>query len=283
MTIHTHASIYVPSSVGYALLPARPVNKRGLGLPRDGTRFETEAPLGGRPQAQEEGARAAEGAGPADYRPEELADYLDDLVERVRRLLGDELVGVYLMGSAALGGYVHGRSDVDVTVVVRAPLERSVKEAMVAALRHEALPCPARGLELVVYARGRPDPELNLNSGERMPFVATFAPGEDSPHWFVLDRAILAARGRVLSGPPPAEIFPVPSEEEILEALSLGLQWYRDRPEEPRDDAALNAVRARAYLERGEWISKAEAVERLLDEVSSSVESRRARLRGRAR
>jgi hypothetical protein len=202
---------------------------------------------------------------------------------RVRRVLGGELVGVYVAGSAALGGYVHGRSDVDVAVVVRAPLERSMKEALVAAARHEALPCPARGLELVVYARGRPDPELNLNSGERMPFLATFEPGEDSPHWFVLDRAILNARGRALVGPPPSEVFPSPSEEEILEALAVSLRWYRDRPEEPRDDAALNAVRARAYLEDGEWISKAEAVERLLDEVSSSVESRRAQLRGRAR
>ena len=239
--------------------------------------------MGGRPQAQEEGARAAEGAGPADDRPEELAEYLDELVERVRRVLGGELVGVYLMGSAALGGYVHGRSDVDVTVVVRAPPERSVKEALVAAVRHEALPCPARGLELVVYARGHLDLELNLNSGERMPFHATFEPGEDSPHWFVLDRAILATRGRALAGPPAAEILAVPSEEEILEALAVGLQWYRDRPEEPRDDAALNAVRAKAYLESDAWISKAEAVERLLDEVSSSVESRRARLRGRGR
>ena len=252
-------------------------------MPRDGTRFETEAPLGGRPQAQEEGARAAEGAGPADDRPEELAEYLDELIDRVRRVLGDELLGVYLMGSAALGGYVHGRSDVDVTVVVRAPLDRLVKDALVAGLRHEALPCPARGLELVVYARGRPDPELNLNSGERMPFLATVGPGEDSPHWFVLDRAILAARGRALAGPPPAEIVPAPSEEEILEALAVGLKWYRDHPDEARDDAALNAVRARAYLERGEWISKAEAVERLLDEVRSSVESRRAQLRGQGR
>jgi hypothetical protein len=198
-------------------------------------------------------------------------------------VLGEELVGIYLMGSAALGGYAHGRSDVDVAAVVRGPLDRPVKDAVVAALRHEALPCPARGLELVVYAQGLSDPELNLNSGGRMPFLATFEPGEDSPHWFVIDRAILAARGKALAGPPPADVFAAPSEEEILEALAVGLQWYRDRPEEPRDDAALNAVRARAYLERGEWISKAEAVERLLDDVSSSVESRRARLRGRAR
>jgi hypothetical protein len=250
----------------------------------DGTRFETEAPLGGRSAAQEEGARAAQGADAAEHVPPvELTAYLDELVARVRGLLGDELVGVYLAGSGALGGYIHGRSDVDLAVVARNPLERSKKDELVAALRHEALPCPARGLELVVYAQGKPLPELNLNTGARMDFLATFEPGQDSPHWFVLDRAIIGQRGLVLTGPLPAEALVPPSEDEILDALAIGLRWYRDRPDEPRDDAALNAVRSRAYLETGRWASKAEAVELLLDEVSSSVESRRAQSRGRGR
>jgi hypothetical protein len=192
-------------------------------------------------------------------------------------------VGAYLAGSGALGGYVHGRSDVDVALVVRRPLDRSQKDGLVASLRHEAFPCPARGLELVVYAQDSGVPELNLNTGERMEFLATFAPGADSPHWFVLDRAIIGQRGLVLTGPPAAEALAPPSEDEILEALAIGLQWYRDRPNEPRDDAALNAVRSRAYLETGRWASKAEAVELLLDEVRSSVESRRARSRDRGR
>lgn len=250
-----------------------------------GTRFETEGALGGRPPAQEEGARAAQGADASGQQqpPVELAEYLDEVVERVRRVLGDELVGVYLAGSGALGGYIHGRSDVDVAVVVREPLDRATKDELVASLRHEALPCPTRGLELVVYAQGRPLPELNLNTGERMAFLATFEPGTDSPHWFVLDRAIIGQRGVVLAGPPPADGLVPPTEDELLEALAVGIQWYRDRPEEPRDDAALNAVRSRAYLETGRWASKAEAVELLLDEISSSVESRRARSQDRGR
>jgi hypothetical protein len=170
---------------------------------------------------------------------------------------------------------VHGRSDVDVAVVVRSPLPRGTKEAIVGALRHEALRCPARGLELVVYASGSDVPELNLNTGARMDFLATFEPGEDSPHWFVLDRAILLARGLTLAGPPPDQAFLAPSEEEVFDALALGLRWYRDRPEEPRDDAVLNAVRTRAYLETGRWASKAEAAELLVDEVSRAVASRR--------
>lgn len=168
-------------------------------------------------------------------------------------------------------------------MVARSSLSRATKDSLVAALRHEAIPCPARGLELVVYAQGNPVPELNLNSGARMDFLASFEPGEDSPHWFVLDRAILGARGRVLTGAPLADAFPPPTEAAILEALATGLRWYRERPDEPRDDAALNAVRTRAYLETGTWTSKAEAVELLLDEVSASVESRRTRWRDRGR
>jgi hypothetical protein len=109
-----------------------------------------------------------------------------------------------------------------------------------------------------------------------MPFHATFEPGGDSPHWFVLDRAIIAQRGLALTGPPPAEVLETPGEAEILDALAGGLQWYRDHSEEPRDDATLNAVRSRAWLQTGRWTSKAEAVELLLDEVEHGVESRRA-------
>ena len=229
-------------------------------------------------------ARAAQGADAADHGPPvELAGYLEELVARARRSLGDDLVGAYLAGSGALGGYIDGRSDVDVALVVRKPLDRAMKDELVASLRHEAFPCPARGLELVVYAHGSGVPELNLNTGERMEFLATFAPGTDSPHWFVLDRAIIGQRGLVLAGPPAADSLAQPSEDEILEALAIGLRWYRDRPNEPRDDAALNAVRSRAYLETGRWASRAEAVEQLLDEVTSSVENRRARSRDRGR
>jgi hypothetical protein len=52
-------------------------------------------------------------------------------------VLGDRLVGVYVIESLALGGYEPGRSDVYLAVVVEAPLARETKEAVVAACRHE--------------------------------------------------------------------------------------------------------------------------------------------------
>ena len=116
-----------------------------------------------------------------------------------------------------------------------------------------------------------------------MAFLATFEPGEDSPHWFVLDRAILGAARARADGPAARRGVPAAREEEILEALAIGLQWYRDRPEEPRDDAALNAVRTRAYLETGAWRRRRRRSSSCSTRSAAAVESRReAQLRGTA-
>ena len=92
-----------------------------------------------------------------------------------------DLVGVYAAGSLALDAYEPDRSDIDIAIVCSAALPMATKESIVAALRHESLPCPARGLELVVYrtevagaATSDPGFEVELNTGPRMDFRATY-------------------------------------------------------------------------------------------------------------
>ena len=99
----------------------------------------------------------------------EVERYLAELVEAARETLGDNLMGAYAAGSIAMGAYQPGRSDVDVALVCEDAVDLSDKQALVARLRHEALPCPARGLELVLYRRsvvqaGTPEP----GTGARM-------------------------------------------------------------------------------------------------------------------
>jgi predicted nucleotidyltransferase len=110
----------------------------------------------------------------------DVVAYQDELVARLRTAFDETLVGVYAGGSWALGDYEPGRSDLDVAAVVRGALPRSANEAILAAVRHEALPCPARGLELVVYSdaaaatsRVDADFELNLNTGAAWRFAPT--------------------------------------------------------------------------------------------------------------
>lgn len=199
-------------------------------------------------------------------RADEVGAYDAKLLARLRDVLGSLLVGVYASGSVVLGDYVPGKSALDRFVVVERRLADAARADVVAATRHEALPCPARGLELVVYTReaaarptGEANFDLNLNTGPRMPFHAAYDPADEPGHWFVLDRAIVRERGFALTGPPPADVFaPIP-RPVVLAALAASLRWHAESPAVAGENAVLNACRAWCFAADGALVSKAEA------------------------
>ncbi|MEU4640307.1 nucleotidyltransferase domain-containing protein [Micromonospora sp. NPDC023814] len=211
-----------------------------------------------------------------------LRRYLADLVAAARDVLGDALVGAYAAGSVGLGAYQPGRSDVDVALVCADALDLARRQELVARLRHEALPCPARGLELVVYRRavaasGTPEPgfEVELNTGARMAFRATWAaadrPAGDGLFWYGLDRSILHQCGHALLGPPAAETFADLSPADLRRLLTDALRWWLALPTPPGDgpapgaeDAVLGACRSLVKVRHGVWLSKADAGRRLI-------------------
>ena len=188
--------------------------------------------------------------------------YLAELAEKLQGILGESLVGVYAGGSWALGGYEPPDSDLDVAVVIPEPLSDEAADGLVAALRHEAFPCPARGLELVVYtwesaasATTNPGFELNLNTGARLTFRADREPQPGERHWFAVDRSVLAAHGIALLGPPAAQVFAPIAVDDLRPVLADVLLWYeREAPES--DDAILNAGRALRFAREGVWLPK---------------------------
>ncbi|PZG02136.1 nucleotidyltransferase domain-containing protein [Micromonospora deserti] len=211
-----------------------------------------------------------------------LRRYLADLAGAARAVLGDDLVGAYAAGSVGLDAYQPGRSDVDVALVCAEALDIEVRRQLVARLRHEALPCPARGLELVVYRRavagsGTPEPgfEVELNTGRRMPFRATLAaadrPVADGLFWYGLDRSILHQCGHALLGPPAAEMFADLSPADLRRLLLDALRWWLALPAPPGDepapgaeDAVLGACRSLVKVRHGVWLSKTAAGRRLV-------------------
>jgi Aminoglycoside adenylyltransferase, C-terminal domain len=193
--------------------------------------------------------------------------YLDAVLERLAETLGSELDAVVLGGSAALGAYEPGRSDLDVIAVCVRPLSRTRARALARSLCHRALPCPARRLELVVMTRasaaGDPEArafELNLNTGAGGSDQVGLDPAAEAVHWFVVDRSIARARGRALFGPPPRDVLaPVP-RGEVLAALRDSLDWHAaHEPASP--DSVLNACRAWRWARTGRWTSKRAAAE----------------------
>jgi hypothetical protein len=191
-----------------------------------------------------------------------IATYLSELTARLEARLEDRLVGAWLIGSGALGDFDRLRSDVDVQAVCKTRLARGELERLAAALSHEALPCPVRGLEFVLYARedlaDRRGPafQLNLNTGPRMEHHAGYHPGAEPRFWFVLDVAIAREHAHPLAGLRPQTVLPALPRPLVLSALHDALEWYRAHD---GAQAVLAACRAWAWAIDGRWLSKGDA------------------------
>jgi hypothetical protein len=183
-------------------------------------------------------------------------------VGRLQRLLGEELLGAYLIGSGALGGAVAEQSDLDlVAVCAHAPSPTAIQQ-LVAALTEEAMTWPVRGLEFVLYpraavAKSSPTPQfaLNLNVGPRMPLHLSTDPAAEPAHWFVIDLAILREHGVAVFGPPAPQLIASIPRRWLLDALGDGLAWHAAN-EPVLHQSVLNAARAWRYAVEGVWSSK---------------------------
>jgi Nucleotidyltransferase domain len=164
------------------------------------------------------------------------------------------VVAGFLIGSAALGGFDPERSDIDVVAVVDRAFERGARDDVVEAIGR--LRCPARALELVIYVKGSQPPDFELN------VTATVEGAREQPdeprHWFVIDAAIGQEHAVAFGGAEWSTFFaPIP-EQRLREALHEAIAWSERQPLE-NEFARVNAIRARHYLDHGEWMSKPDA------------------------
>ncbi|MFF8979999.1 aminoglycoside adenylyltransferase domain-containing protein [Streptomyces cellulosae] len=200
--------------------------------------------------------------------PPELRAYLEELVRRTSAVCGDRLASVLAVGSLALGDYRHGRSDVDVTVVVDPALPRADLIPLAETLAHPVLPCPAAGLELVVYTAdfaARPSGEagylLDLNTGPALPERAGYDPADASDFWYVIDRSIAHQAGLPLYGAPARDVIAAPDRPTVLAALSASVREHADGDGHLADNRVLNGCRATVHCRTGHWFPKRRAGE----------------------
>jgi streptomycin 3"-adenylyltransferase len=190
-----------------------------------------------------------------------VLSYAQRLAEGLITASGGVLDGAYVHGSAVLGGWVPGRSDVDMLFVVGEGADRVVAERMGRDLCANAAPCPGRELECSVVTSTqarRPTPPwpfvLHVVAGSGQPEVVH--PGGDVPGDtdLLMHYAVCRAAGWAVSGPPAHEVFgPVP-RSAILAYLADEMRWGIDHG--PEAYAVLNACRALVYLTDNEIVSK---------------------------
>ena len=194
----------------------------------------------------------------------EIAEFGDHVSSVLAGTLRDDLVGVYFVGSVALGGYVPAESDVDIAAVSGSALNEGQKRRVASAIVEVSEVCPARGVEFTLYRRDvagslpeGADFEVNANGGPRMPTVVHLDAAAEQGFWYALDRAIAHRSGVVISGPPPSTVFADVPRRTLLAAMSESMAWHRAH-EKATLYSVLNACRAWRFAEEDLLGSKLE-------------------------
>jgi len=193
-----------------------------------------------------------------------VAGVLTRLVAGQRHALGSDHIGTYLFGSAAIGGFEPGVSDVDTVVLLRSDLT-AAQLASVRAL-HEDLVHETPEWEDRIEAVYLSTEALHASLGSEAP-AARISPGEPfhqitvDPRW-VLDWYQLETVGLPIVGPPVRSVVPHVSRSVYIQAVRAHLldpAWL-----EPTDEAGdccytiLTMCRGLRTMETGELVRKTE-------------------------
>ena len=163
--------------------------------------------------------------------------YARTLTGQLITVSGGLLQAAYLHGSAALDGWMPGRSDVDMLFVTADGIGSVVT---VAQARQPAPPWPF----VLHVAAGPGKPDRTVQPGSQ-------SPGDPD---LLMHYAVCRAAGRPVCGPPAAELIGAVPRRVILDYLAGELCWGIEHA--PEAYAVLNACRALIYLTDRQIVSK---------------------------
>jgi len=174
---------------------------------------------------------------------EALQPLLDELRDGVARVLGERLLGLYLYGSLATGGFETELSDIDLLAVIAAPLDEREFEALKEMHREFAVRHPAWDDRIEVLYLGRE--ALRTFRTERSP-ITVISPGEPlntkyaGMDW-LMNWYLVREYGETLHGPPPETFIEPVTLAEFKDSLREYLQ------EKANEIHALERRGAQAY------------------------------------
>jgi streptomycin 3"-adenylyltransferase len=189
-----------------------------------------------------------------------------EVVRIVIDVLGEDVVGAYLHGSAVLGG-LRATSDIDVLAVSRRPTSagerRHIVERLLEISGRRATRGPARPVELTIVVQGnvrpwRYPPHAEFLYGEwlRDEYEAGAVPSPGPAPDLAPLIAMVLLGNRPLLGPPPAQVLdPVP-RDDLQRAIAAGVPDLLNDLEPDTRNVLLTLARVLTTLATGDIRSK---------------------------
>ncbi|WP_435283261.1 aminoglycoside adenylyltransferase family protein [Streptomyces koelreuteriae] len=207
------------------------------------------------------------------------------LVRLLRRILPDSLLGVYLHGSATLGG-LRPHSDIDVLAVVRESVRPAQRREIIEELLAVSGVGGRRYVELVVVVRDevrpwRYPPTCDFLYGDwlREEYERGVIPGpEASPDLAPLLTMVLRADAPVY-GPPPGELIDAVPHADLRRAVVAGVPELMGELDSDTRNVLLTLARIWSTLVTGDIRSKDAAASWVLGRLPAGHRAVLARAR----
>ena len=194
---------------------------------------------------------------------------INGFVEQSKKILRDNLVGVYLHGSLVMGCFNPQKSDIDLIIVVDKPISDSVKRAYLDMVVQSNALAPKKGIEMSIVLREvckpfvYPTPfELHFSAG----YLEWYGEDPDdyiremngtdkdlAAHFTIINR-----RGRCLYGLPIEDVFAEVPSGDYMDSIWFDVEGAAEEITEYPMYMTLNLARVLAYKKEGLVLSKKE-------------------------
>ena len=206
----------------------------------------------------------------------ELKSLLDDFVIHSKKILGDNLTGIYLHGSAVMGCFNERKSDIDLLVVVKDTISKEIKRRYMDMVIEMNQYAPKKGIELSMVKEAVCKPFVYPTPFELHFSIAHLNWYLSNPEDYVermngVDKDLAAHftityhRGKKLYGREIRSVFEEVSSEAYMDSIWSDIQEAKEDILANSMYMTLNLCRVLAYkteklivskLEGGEWAMK---------------------------
>ena len=210
----------------------------------------------------------------------EIENVIHDFVERSKDILGDNLVGIYLHGSLAMGCFNPQRSDIDLIIVVNNSLSDSIKREYMEMVVENNAHGPEKGIEMSVVLRNVCKPFIYPT-----PYELHFSTGhldwwKEDPDEYIHELkgtdkdlaahfTIINKRGKCLYGLPIKEVFGEVPTSDYMDSIWYDVEHAKKEIKYYPMYLTLNLARVLAFKEEGLVLSKKEGAEWALNKLPS--------------